>query len=231
MWGIFRRLANLRQVPVKRHWRRLQARWRLHRMEWDGRGRPLEPPPGYEHYYTKEEMFPGFKHRPLPSKNLKEFGTRLARAWKFYRHHYVHDPEMAEIIQKLEKSSIKFKYDMARHSANESEANWRKESEKASKLIQKIGGDAKVEFDSKRPEVEQILKDRTMVLKDALGEFAIGYKEGVSGPLEWLNMADFDDDSFEVPSVDNMPVRYEAHHTTTPPAPSTEDNAKEAKTN
>lgn len=86
--------------PYRRHVRRAHARWRLHRIEWNGRHRPLDPPKGYEKYYTAEEMFPGLRDKETwKPKTFREHLHRLHIAWRLYRHQYTGADEEMERFQ------------------------------------------------------------------------------------------------------------------------------------
>lgn len=69
-------------------------------MEWNGRYRPLEPPKGYEKYYTQEEMFPGLRDKETwKPKTLREHMYRLHITWRLYRHQYTGTDEEMERFQ------------------------------------------------------------------------------------------------------------------------------------
>lgn len=211
-------LGAARQAQIRRHWRRLRARWRLHRIEWNGRRRPLEPPPGYEHYYTPEEMFPGLKHAPPPPKNPKEFFERLRTAWRIYIHYYYPDPELT----KIEKSwstqndeSPEETYERVKDFVKTSQQNMDNYKHRVEQVVDKFTDDVQAKVREKRPQVQELIKNRMEVLKASMTAFSVGYKETVEGRLDWMptvDLSDKDDDHFNTlhTRTDNKPVRYEA---------------------
>lgn len=218
---------RLRQIPVRRHVRRLRARWRLHRIEWNGRQRPLEPPPGYEHFYTKEEMFPGLKYHPKRSKSISQFLQRFRLAVRLYIHSFKSDPELIKMEKRL-LAKLKKK----KHIDGEQEDSFLQELEikayemrdRAGKSFDDVVDEVKIGIKEGRPAAERLVKDRAEVLKKALDEFALGYKEAVSGEMKmplFFNDDDDDDFDFKLPEDDNLPLRYEvkndneSHHVAT----------------
>lgn len=214
--GMFQYAKTVYRFPFRRHIRRARARYRLHRMEWDGRYRSLEPPKGYEHYYSLEEMFPGFKDEPKPSKNFAEWRKRMHLAWRFYLYQYFpdRDPEMAELERRLFPLQNKKKEDKkVEEEVDQFVDGVGKKVKQVEKEAIKVADNVKKGWDENRPEAELFLKDRAEIMKVAVSEFTEGYHEVVSGKFKFSDLKipsiNEDEDDFKVPEADNLPLRYE----------------------
>lgn len=204
-------LRNLRLLPVRRHLRRLRARWRLHQIEWYGRMRPLDPPKGYEKYYELEAVFPALKTQPPPAKNFAEFRKRMHIAWRLYKHYYFPDPELAKLeleIQHREDRELEKDADEMLKKAKARASGFKFEAERT---IDNFVDKAEAGFEANRPEAEQLVKNRAEILVAAMNEFAAGYNEAVAGKIKLFKIDQMDE--FEIPEPDNLPVRYEAQLT------------------
>lgn len=172
-------------------------------MEWDAMHRPLQPPPGYEHYHTAEAVFPG---RRLKLKKMKTWGEvvqSFRNAWRLYRHSYIPDPEMAKWEREhgLVDDGRSARRILKTLKRSEKVAN--KSFEKAEQIFEKVREEVK----SRRPEAEELVKDRASVLRKALQEFAAGYSEVVNGARNVWGQPPYDE---VLVREDNHPVVYKA---------------------
>lgn len=202
----------------RRHWNRLRARWRLHRIEWNGRLRPLEPPPGYEHYYSAEEMFPGLKASGPPPKDFRDWLYHMRGAFRLYKHHYFPDPEITRIEQTLFKENevdVDQALQRLRTMVKDSTKDAHKYKRKVEQAVDNFTDNLQEKIKENRPAAEEVFKNRMDVLKASMVEFSTGYKEGVDGSLQWAKLFDADDDDDDDLDAfkshpDNRPIRYEA---------------------
>lgn len=191
---------------IWRHLRRLRARWRLHRMEWDALHRPLEPPPGYERFHTLEAVFPGLRDNPKPPKDWAEFKRRLRGAWKLYKHDYISDPEITEMEARWEKQKEKKRYRVIAKLHEKSERFVDTSIDKADE----IASDVVEGIKEKKPAVQKLMKNRVAVLQQALNEFSEGYSEAVSGRRTLWGETPYEE---AIVQDDNRPVMYEVENT------------------
>lgn len=212
-------IQTVRAIRFRRHWNRLRARWRLHRMEWNGRLRPLEPPPGYEHYYSEEELFPGLKSRGPPPQNFQEWLTRMRGAFRIYKHHYYPDPELTKIEETLFKGEdvdIDEVVQRMRTMAQESSKDLHKYKRKVEETVDSFTDNVQEKIKKNRPAAEVWFNNRMEILNASMAEFSTGYKEGADGSLQWMNFLNIkgDDDNEDLDAfkahADNKPIRYEA---------------------
>lgn len=196
-----------------RHIRRLRARWRLHRMEWNNMHRPLEPPPGYEKYYDPEEVFPGLKDEiKLSEVKPQQLRKAFKIAWKFYRHSWIPDPKVARILKEWGANTEDDNDDQGDivdldkmeemvNSGIDSVQRLKKRARKTGKIISK-------EFEEVKPELQKIGQQRVLVLREALKEFGAGYEEASSGKYKAPWEENDEDDS--MPQSDDQPLGYKA---------------------
>lgn len=172
-------------------------------MEWAALHRPLEPPPGYEHFHTKEAVFPGLRHKGKKIENWEQFKESFRGAWRLYKHHYYPDPEITKIEERMDLIDQKER--------EKAMTNFLKKGEKlANKGIdtaQEVASDIADEIRDKRPAAERILSDRVAVLREALHEFAEGYHEAASGKRTFWGGVPYDEDLVR---ESNRPVVYKA---------------------
>ena len=158
--------------------RRLRARWRLHRMEWDGMLRPLQPPKGYEHMYTLEAVFPGLSEKWNKRESTEEYIRDLKLAWRLYKHDYRHDPDMEKLLELLNESDQKER--------DRKVKQWIQEGIKMRDKTREAIDDMTTTLQEQKPEVERIVKNRVGVLRESLSEFSEGYREGREQDLSFL---------------------------------------------
>jgi hypothetical protein len=177
---------------VRRGLRRLYARWRLHRMEWNGMQAPLTPPPGYEKYTEFSDALPGLQG-VQPIQSYAHFREVLGKAWKLYLHHYWPDPDIiaAEEAAAKERDSA-----LAGHARNIA-----RERAKLVRSTRKVVANARENL----PSSAGVLTDRLAVLHEALEEFMVGYKEASSGEVDILGNIKYSPD---IVRPDNAPVVY-----------------------
>lgn len=187
---------------IWRHLRRARARWRLHRMEWAAMHRPLQPPPGYERFHTREAVFPGLRDQPKPAKDWAEFRERLRGAWRLYKHDYVPDPEITAREERRARQRQTKRERVAAKLAQKGERLVRTGLDKAEEAASGIAEGVR----DQRPAVERLLKDRVAVLQEALTEFSEGYFEAVSGRRSFWGDYPYNE---SVVRKDNRPVAYE----------------------
>lgn len=165
--------------------------------------RPLEPPPGYEHFHTKEAVFPGLRHKGKKIENWAQFKQSLCGAWRLYKHNYYPDPEITKIEESMDLVDQKMRERAMTKFLKKGEAF----ANKGIDTAQEVASDVAEEIRDKRPVAERILRDRVAVLREAMHEFAEGYYEAASGKRTLWGEVPYDEDLVR---EDNRPLRYEA---------------------
>lgn len=161
-------------MKFKRILRKVHARWRLHRMEWNNLHAPLQPPKGYEKYHTKEAVFPGLRN-PIVIRNWKEFKWAMRGAWKIYMHTYRFDPEVQRFLDDLDRKESEYYENRGKHAAKViTEA-----ATEGKRNIEKLGAELK----EAAPGAKEYLKDRAGMLQNAVSEFAAGFHDTVDGKM------------------------------------------------
>lgn len=194
--------------------------------------RPLEPPPGYEHYYSMEEMFPTRKEPGSPPKNFWEWLERVRFALRLYKHYYFPDPELTKIENMLfreeevaiTKDDIDKAVQHVRTAVQESTKDVDKYKRQVEKVVDDFTDNVQETIKQNRPLAEQVFNNRMDVFKASMAEFSTGYKEGLDGSLQWMKIFDTDEeenlDAFKS-HPDNRPIRYEVQE---PPLQKSEES-------
>lgn len=172
-------------------------------MEWAAMHRPLQPPPGYEHFHTKEAVFPGLRNQPKKIESWEQLIDGLRGAWRLYKHDFYPDPEITKIEERLQLIEKKKRDRKIANLFRRGEAFANKSMDRA----QETAADVAEEIQDKRPAFERLVKSRIVVLRKALHEFSEGYYETASGRRTFWGEAPYDEDLVR---KDNRPVRYEA---------------------
>lgn len=166
-------------------------------------------------------MFPGLKDRGRRPKNMKEFIETFRLAVKLYKHSFFPNPEITKLLKKLKATIRKRKeIDVEEEGSlfDEIKRKTSKLQDKTGKSLDDFVDQVEVGIKDGRPFAENLVRNRGDVLQKALEQFGVGYKEGVSGDLNFSFFSNDDADDFgdfELPEEDNLPVRYEAqneHH-------------------
>lgn len=201
-------------MRFSKHLRRLHARWRLHRMEWEAMHRPLEPPPGYERFHTDEAAFPGLRKPANSPKTWSEYRDAWRRAWKLYRHSYIPDDDITAAEQKEEAIRQK----IFERKADILLGKGKKAAEDGFKVSQDTADDIARGLRDKKPEAEALLKDRVSILSKALNEFSEGYREGARGDFSIWETSDDEEEEYseDIIRQDNRPLAYIVEQQTGP---------------
>lgn len=141
-------------------------------MEWNAMHAPLEPPKGYEHFHTREAVFPGIAGQK-PIESFDHFKKCMRGGLKLYWHHYYPDPEILEqerrAAEKAEKELDESTDRFAERAADAVVAG-RKRAEETMEAI-----------DDGRPAAQAFMQNRLKVFQQGIGEFAAGFQETISG--------------------------------------------------
>lgn len=186
------------RTPLTRGWRRLRARWRLHRIEWNAMHAPLEPPPGYEHMHTREAVFPGLRVAKKIN-SWADFRDIMRGAWKIYMHYFIPDREVERYEQHVLGTRA------ARKGERAEEAG-----ERAGKTVRKgleLMEDVETVVKRNQPDAERFVRHRLSLVKDAMSEFSEGFAETASGARNLWGHPPYDED---IVRGDNAPVMYKA---------------------
>lgn len=181
---------------VRRGLRRLRARWRLHRMEWNGMQAPLEPPPGYESFVVGEDVI----SRLMGGRTIRSwshFRTTLREGWKLYKHQYFPNPELVEEERRAEQQREAMIDELGKQRSKS-----RREIEKEAKSLFEHIKDA-------APKSTGELGGRLDILQTAIDEFMIGYTETSTGSTTIFGNHTYNEDLVE-PS--NPPIVYRVDH-------------------
>lgn len=173
-------------------------------MEWDGMHRPLNPPQGYEHFHSKHAVFPGLKRSWKKKETLQDYLDGFKRAWRLYRHSFVHDPEMAAFEDNIFKREELITRRQAKAVVDKTEKAFKRAQQRAQDASEQIAQELK----DKKPEAQEILKDRVNILRESLSEFSTGYNDGLEGRLSIFSVFERDHYSADVLRSDNKPVIY-----------------------
>lgn len=170
-------------------------------MEWDAMQRPLQPPPGYEHYHTREAVFPGFRRKLKRMNTWADVSQSLVDGWRLYRHYYIPDPAM-EKWEREEKLT-----DEARKGRRLYKEMKRGEQAlmRGIARVEKVAEEVADEADRQRPAAQRWMQDRVGVLKESLSEFGEGYREVVSGERTFWGEERYEE---HLVSQENRPVVY-----------------------
>lgn len=167
--------------------------------------RPLEPPAGYEHYYTAKAVFPGLRGTWRKMETWEDHKNALKRAWKLYKHDYIPDPEITEWEKKKNVRDERRIERRRKVIVKKGKETFEEGSNMAEQVIQGLH--------DKRPEMEQILKHRVGVLSESLDEFGKGYQEGYNGTYNFVESISgtFNENglSTDVFQEDNKPLKYQ----------------------
>lgn len=157
-------------------------------MEWNNMYAPLEPPKGYERFYTDKAVFPGYQSK-LEFKSWKEFKDNLVGGWRLYLHHFIPDPRFEGWEEKMEETQRK--KDEARADRYASQVT--KAVERGRDHSEKI----REAIDDAKPHAKDYMQNRLTILQQAVSEFAQGFQESVSGEKNiWgVKMSDLNDSS------------------------------------
>jgi hypothetical protein len=179
-------------MVLRRGLRRIYARWRLHRMEWNGMHAPLMPPPGYEKYTELREALPGLQD-VQPVQSFAHFKILMAESWKLYMHHYIPDPDIVREEEAAEeKKWSKRDADIAAIA---------KEHAKLRRKTKKIMTNARQHI----PMAQEALSGRLAILNESLNEFMVGFKEASSGQVDALGRVRYSPDIIH---PENAPLVY-----------------------
>lgn len=176
-------------------------------MEWNAMHRPLEPPRGYEHFYTKEAVFPGLKREWHKKESLHDYVQGLNKAWKMYRHDFVYDPEVAKIEQQFGISQDQEAEKKAAAVLRQAKRTVKSGLASADELLD--------DAHSKAPDAQKLVKNRIDVLFAAMNEFSQGYREAVGGKWKLWD----EDDDIKEPTVPHNPKSKAHNQRTRPPSP------------
>lgn len=165
--------------------------------------RPLQPPPGYEHYHTAEAVFPGRRLKLKKMETWGEVAESFRKAWRLYKHSYVPDPEMAKWEQELDLADERRSGRRTWKTLKRGEQAASKGVDKAQQILEQV----REEVQNRKPEAEELVKNRVLVLKEALQEFAAGYSEVVNGAKNVWGEPPYDE---VLVREDNRPVVYKA---------------------
>lgn len=179
-------------ATARRGLRRLKARWRLHRIEWNAMHAPMEPPPGYESYATMREAVPAFSvFQEIHS--WSDFKTRLRKAWKLYKHDYFPDPELVAEEERAENEHGKMVDEL-----EEQRAHGRRIMKRDVLSLYKY-------MKAAAPKDTKELGGRLDILQEAIDQFSLGYSETSSGITTLFGIRSYHPDIIE---PDNHPVVY-----------------------
>lgn len=168
--------------------------------------RPLQPPPGYEKYHTKEAVFPGLRYKMKKIRSWSDFKTSFQKAWQLYKHAYSPDPEMQKFEDRLDMMIWKKREETMQGLLKTGE----KAAERGVQTAQDAAEGLVAGVQENRPLLEKVAKHRIAVLRTAVTEFAEGYQESVSGKRNFWGQLPYDEDILR---EDNIPVLYQVERT------------------
>lgn len=151
--------------------------------------RPLQPPPGYEHYHTEEAVFPGRRHKLKKINSLGDLRDQLSKAWRLYKHYYIPDPEMTKWERGIDIADERRTTKSMWKTLKRGEQMANRGVDRAGDVFEQVREEVK----NRRPEAEELMKDRVSVLKVALQEFSEGYSEVVSGARSFWGDPPYDE--------------------------------------
>ncbi|PXF47893.1 hypothetical protein BWQ96_02279 [Gracilariopsis chorda] len=166
--------------------------------------RPLKPPAGYEHFHSEQAVFPGLKRSWKKKESLQDYIDGFKRAWRLYRHSFIHDPEMAAFEEDMLKREELIIQRQAKVVVDKTEKAFKRGQQAAQDVSQQIAQELK----DKKPEAQEFLKDRVNILRESLSEFSHGYNDGLEGRFNFFNVSEGDEYPNDVVRRDNKPIVY-----------------------